>query len=101
MAATLLDSTDVDHDWVAGDTVVASFGADNVLQRLEAAGHGRTRYRVFDGIGPARVLKGINYSRGDRIVARFTLDALERVDVSGHADGVYLEASAADSGAAR
>ena len=92
LAVTALDSLDTERDWVAGDTVLAIFADDHTLARLEAAVGASTRYRVFEGIGAARILRGINYARGDRILARFAEDQLERVDVSGNADGVYLEA---------
>jgi hypothetical protein len=92
VALTALDSVDTDRDWVAGDTVIATFASDNTLERLEASVGATTRYRIFEGIGAARELKGINYARGDRIIARFAEDQLERVDVSGNTDGVYLEA---------
>ena len=92
LAMTALDSLDTERDWVAGDTVIATFGSGDTMELLEASGAARTRYRIFEGVGPDRVLRGINYSRGDRITARFADDRLFRVDVAGDTDGVYLEA---------
>jgi hypothetical protein len=42
--------------------------------------------------GRADGLPDLSYSRGDRILARFADERLLRVDVTGNADGVYLEA---------
>ncbi|MEX0690232.1 MAG: hypothetical protein WD934_09160 [Gemmatimonadales bacterium] len=92
LAQTALDSLDNERDWVAGDTVVATFSVTNTMERLEAMGQGRTRYRIYEGSSAARVLRGINYSRGDRIIAHFAADVLHRVEVVGNADGVFLEA---------
>lgn len=89
------DSTDQESDWVAGDTVVALFvpGADDarVIERIEALGDARTRYRIYEADGAT--LAGINYSRGARIVARFRNEELDEVHVWGQTDGVYLEAA--------
>jgi hypothetical protein len=94
-AASRQDSLDTDEDWVAGDTVMALFAEGPagrpVLASVEAIGAARVRYRVYpqgDRTAPADV----SYSRGQRIMARFAEDRLHRVDISGAADGVYLEA---------
>lgn len=117
-ATSQQDSTDTDADWMAGDTVVAQFGAaadgHRSLDRLVATGNARARYRVFaegEVPGPGVKPAGINYSRGVRIVARFLGDQVKTVDVAGKADGVYLErqpakaapkdSTAADSSAAK
>ncbi|HKI95148.1 MAG TPA: hypothetical protein VJ992_07640 [Gemmatimonadales bacterium] len=96
------DSTDADPDWVVGDTVIARFdstgGGRRGLVGLAALGKAGARYRVYEADQPTK-LAGIDYSRGDRITAHFTGAAIERVDVAGNADGVYLQvpATTADS----
>lgn len=89
------DSLDQESDWVAGDTVIAVFAPDTadarVIERLEALGDARTRYRIYEEDG--RTLAGINYSRGTRILARFRSEELDVVHVWGQTDGVYLEAA--------
>jgi len=97
MARSLLDSLDADADWIAGDTVVASFaapaGAEGAAQLngILAVGRARARYRVFPEAAPEGP-PDLSYSRGDRITARFADSRLVRVDVVGATDGVYLEA---------
>jgi hypothetical protein len=93
LARSRRDTTDTEPDWVAGDTVTATFGATaagpRALSAVRAAGNARALYRVYP-LGAAT--PDLSYSRGDRIVARFAGDRLQRVDVAGNADGVYLEA---------
>jgi hypothetical protein len=93
--AAALDSLSGERDWMAGDTLVARFDSTESGQRvliyLEARLNARALYLVYDadrpGVPPAR-----SYSRGERIRARFdVLGELERVDVVGGADGLYLE----------
>ncbi len=93
--AAALDSLSGEHDWMAGDTLIARFDSTETGQRvlvyLEARLNARALYLVYDtdrpGAPPAR-----SYSRGERITARFgVLGELERVDVIGGADGLYLE----------
>jgi hypothetical protein len=95
VARSLLDSLDADADWIAGDTVMATFGrtADSVstLDGIVAVGHARARYRVFPETAPEGP-PDLSYSRGDRITARFAANRLVRVDIVGATDGVYLEA---------
>jgi hypothetical protein len=87
------DSLDADPDWVAGDTVTATFadGADGgrALAAILAVGSARARYRVFP---EGAEEPDLSYSRGDRITARFANAQLVRVDIAGATDGVYLEA---------
>jgi hypothetical protein len=87
------DSTVLEPDWVAGDTVVARFDdaedGRRSLRALEAQGSARAFYRVYEEDGVT--VAGINYSRGRRIVASFLPDGIDRVDVIGGGDGVYLE----------
>lgn len=95
-SASSTDSVAVDPpepDWVAGDTLVARFdttvSGSRVLRTLEAQGKAQAFYRVYEEDGTT--LAGINYSRGQRIVAVFRDDGIEKVHVIGGSDGVYLE----------
>jgi hypothetical protein len=87
------DSLDTDPDWVAGDSVVASFAPDSsgtsTLAAIIAIGAARARYRVYP---EGAQEPDLSYSRGNRIVARFANEQLVRVDIAGATDGVYLEA---------
>jgi hypothetical protein len=87
------DSLDTDPDWVAGDSVIASFAPDSAgrsaLAAIIAIGTARARYRVYP---EGATEPDLSYSRGDRIVARFANEQLLRVDITGATDGVYLEA---------
>ncbi|MBI4421249.1 MAG: hypothetical protein HY560_10515 [Gemmatimonadetes bacterium] len=88
------DSLETDVDWMAGDTVVARFdtlaNGVRILSRITARGNARAFYRVPDPDRPGAP-PGITYSRGTRIAAKFTPLGLDRVDVVGAGDGVYLE----------
>jgi hypothetical protein len=94
------DSLTRERDWMAGDTVVASFtpwdsaGIPRTrLDRLEASGAARSYYRVAESRVPGG-LPSINYSRGERIGIQMKpagLKGVERVDIHGQVDGVYLE----------
>jgi hypothetical protein len=94
LASTAADSIDLEPDWMAGDTVVAHFGISDsggrTLTELIASGNARAFYRIRDAADSA-VAAAINYSRGLKIIALFKNDAVDRVDVIGQADGVYLE----------
>jgi hypothetical protein len=100
-----IDSATAERDWLTGDTVRAAFAqrdsagkARPVLQRMDAIGHGRAFHqaRPKDGGAPS-----LDYVRGDTIVITMQPpradgpgsggDAVERVDVHGHVDGVQLE----------
>ncbi|MSR07489.1 MAG: hypothetical protein EXR93_10550 [Gemmatimonadetes bacterium] len=95
-ATSRSDSARVDADWMSGDTLVARFDSTlfsrSTLSRLTATGAARAYYHVPDPKRPGS--PGITYSRGTEIAARFTPFGLERVDVVGDGDGVYLEAGA-------
>jgi hypothetical protein len=92
-ATSRSDSTRRDPDWMAGDTLVARFDStafsNSSLSRLTAIGTARAYYQVADPDRPGT--PGISYSRGAQIAARFTPMGLDRVDVVGNGDGVYLE----------
>lgn len=99
-ATSLADTTRGQPDWMSGDTLVAQFDSTaasaSTLSRMTATGNARAYYQVADPARPGP--SGITYSRGKRIVARFTPVGLERVDVTGAGDGVYLEPAAAVAG---
>jgi hypothetical protein len=93
------DSATGERDWLAGDTVIASFAAvdsagttRSVVNQIEAQGNARSYYRVADRRrgGPP----SINYSRGDRITVKMKTAgdrSVDRVDIRGRADGIHLE----------
>ena len=88
------DTTLLGNDWIAGDTVIARFDitedGNRYLRELEALGSAQAFYRVYDSAKPEGP-PALNYSRGDRIVASFGPEGVERVDVMGGADGIHLE----------
>jgi hypothetical protein len=93
-ATARTDSAGLEPDWVGGDSLVARFGDggegdSRMLRTLEARGNARAFYRVYDANTGA--LAGINYSRGLKIVATFGTGGVDRVDIIGGGDGVYLE----------
>lgn len=93
LATAARDSLDGQPDWVAGDSLTARFdttgAGERILTHLEARGRALTYYRVFEADGIT--LAGINYSRGQHIVAAFGERGVQRVRVLGEGDGVYLE----------
>jgi hypothetical protein len=93
LARSRRDSTDTSPDWVAGDTVTAKFaaapGGGRELAEILSLGAARALYRVYP---EGATTPDLSYSRGDRILARFTAARLDRVTVTGQADGAYLEA---------
>lgn len=88
-----------DLDWIAGDTLVARFvpvasdtggRAKSELQEIIARGSARSLAHLTeagDSAGPP----DINYSRGTSIAVKLQGDRIDRVLVSGRADGVHLE----------
>ena len=93
-ATSRTDSTSAEVDWIAGDSVVARFDSTSTggrtLRELRANGNARAFYQIYDQEDPDAP-PGFNYSRGLRIVALFEEETLQRVDVVGEADGIYLE----------
>ncbi len=93
-AASKTDSLQLEADWMDGDTLVARFDTTalgaRILSRLTARGNARAYYHVPDADHPKNT-PGVSYSRGKQIAARFTLVGLDRVDVIGQSDGIYLE----------
>jgi hypothetical protein len=81
-------------DWISGDTVVARFDSTETgartLTELIARGNAKAFYKIFDE-ADSTAAPAFNYSRGLTIIALFTNETVERVDVIGQADGVYLE----------
>jgi hypothetical protein len=88
------DSLSGEADWMAGDTLVVRFDStesgDRTISELLAAGHAQAFYRIPDE-ADSTAAPAFNYSRGLRIIAKFTDEEIDRVDVIGEADGVYLE----------
>jgi hypothetical protein len=94
------DSLSRERDWMSGDTVVASFATwdsagsqRTALERLEATGQARSYYRVAEAKLPGG-LPSINYSRGERITVQMKpagQRGVDRVNIRGQVDGVYLE----------
>jgi len=93
-ATARTDSTSTEVDWIAGDSVVARFDSTDTgvrtLTELHANGNARAFYQIYDSEDP-EAPPGFNYSRGLMIIARFEEETLQRVDVTGQADGIYLE----------
>ncbi len=93
-ATARADSASTEVDWMAGDTVTAHFDSTvagaRTLSELRAAGNARAFYQIYDEEEPDAP-PSYNYSRGLRIVAVFDEETLQRVDVIGEADGIYLE----------
>ena len=93
-ATAKTDSVSGEADWMAGDTLIVRFDStetgSRTISQLIAAGNARAFYRIFDEADSAAA-PALNYSRGERIVARFKDEAVDVVDVIGAADGVYLE----------
>jgi hypothetical protein len=94
------DST-VGHDWIDGDTIVATFD-----QVADTAGKSRSELRSLLASGHARSLMHLkkrgeipcwsrNYSRGRQIAVTMAEAEVEEVVVSGQADGAQLECLAA------
>jgi lipopolysaccharide export system protein LptA len=93
------DSTSgpAETDWIAGDTLVAHW-----VQAPDSAGHAKAQLQRLVSRGAARALThhydvkdpkqppAIDYSRGKQIAITMTGDRIDRVLVSGQADGVHL-----------
>ena len=87
-----------DLDWFSGDTRVAHFGpapdtagtTRTALEQISARGTARSLTHVYEtderSGDPA-----INYSRGTRIALVLKGDHVDRVTVTGRADGAHLE----------
>ena len=93
-ATAKTDSVSNEYDWMAGDTLIVRFDStetgERTLSELIAAGNAQAYYRIFDE-ADSTAAPAINYSRGLRIVALFKDDTVDKVEVMGAADGVYLE----------
>jgi len=99
LATSKKDSTaKADVNWIAGDTIVARWA-----QVTESAGPAKTKLRNLQAHGSARSFShlynerdstlgpSVNYSRGQVISIALLGDKIERVLVSGRADGLHLE----------
>ena len=105
VAYALPDTADVrtdERDWIAGDTLVATF--ETVPVPGDTAR--KTRMRGVVATGSARAFQqlaakdadpttpNLSYSRGRRITVRFEEGQVRQVDVLDQASGLYLEAAA-------
>jgi len=84
-------------DWIAGDTLTAHW-----VQAPDSTGHAKAQLQRLAARGAARALThhydvkdktqppAIDYSRGKQIAITMIGDKVERVLVSGQADGVHL-----------
>lgn len=91
-------TTAADVDWIAGDSLTATFaqvtdtaGRERTeIQRVISRGSARALTHIYDErrpeLGPA-----INYSRGRAIDIVIQSRRIDRVTVSGESDGVHLE----------
>ena len=87
----------------SADTVIARFdqteaaegeeegGGERYLSSLSANGNALALYRVFKLLEAPESRPDINYSRGLAILALFDPTGIQRVEVTGKADGVHLE----------
>jgi len=85
-------------NWIAGDTIVARWA-----QVTDSPGPAKTKLRSLQAHGSARSLShlynerdstlgpSIDYSRGQVITIALRGDKIERVLVTGRADGLHLE----------
>ena len=99
LATSKKDSTAKTHvNWIAGDTIVARWA-----QVTDSPGPAKTKLRSLQAHGSARSLShlynerdstlgpSIDYSRGQVITIALRGDKIERVLVTGRADGLHLE----------
>lgn len=89
---------DTDVNWLTGDSLTANFA-----QEADANGASQARLRLLVARGSARAFThlyderdsvaapSLNYSRGERIAIGLRGDRIDRVVVSGRADGLHLE----------
>lgn len=97
---TARDSLTGDPDWIAGDTVTATFVASDstddgapALERLVATSRARSFRQIRQPEEPTAP-PALNYVRGDVIIITMKLppfDGVDRVDVRGQVEGVQLE----------
>lgn len=101
---TQVDSASGERDWIAGDTVRASFAQRDSagkevtrLAQLESRAQAKSYYRAQEKAkeGAPRKLPSLNYARADRIVVVMREstedDGVERVDLFGNVDGIQLD----------
>jgi lipopolysaccharide export system protein LptA len=100
-----------ERDWMRGDSVIAEFDSAALgdttsrpqAKRIVARGNASSFYQLA-GAGTGKLLPNLNYVRGRIITVLFADKAVDRVDVTDQASGVYLEPSAgeaSESGATR
>ncbi len=103
-----VDSATRYRDWMAGDTVIATFAQrDSAGKARSALGavHALHQARSFHVAPSTRSGKppSLSYARGDSITVTMTRsgkEGVERVDVRGHADGVQMEPGTAPTASA-
>lgn len=101
---TEVDSASGERDWIAGDTVRATFAVRDSagssvtrLAQLESRASARSYYRAQEKpkAGGAAKPPSLNYARADRIVVVMREggeeDGVERVDLFGNVDGIQLD----------
>ncbi len=100
MLETAPDSVTGEPDWIAGDTVLATFasgdsaGGGTALERLEAHADARSFRQIWS---PGTGRPGLNYVVGEVIIITMKLppeEGVDRVDVHGQVQGVQLEPAA-------
>ncbi len=95
------DSAQGERDWLAGDSITASFaslilvggGTRAMLQRIEARSHAKSFYRL-PGTTNTGKQPSLSYNRADKIILIMQAgDSLkvQRVEMSGNVDGVQLQ----------
>jgi hypothetical protein len=99
---SLPDST-AGPDVITGDTLVARFAevtdsagsTTSELRHIVATGDARALMHLNEGSGVEQGCMSRNYSRGQRIDVALLGDRVDKVLVTGRADGVHLECLAA------
>ncbi len=110
-----IDLRTLDHDWIEGDTIVATFspvdpsfespeagggGGAYTLDQLVATGSARTLYRSppederpdsLEATVPDRDLWAISYLLADRILMNLVQGQVAQVDAEGSVSGLQLE----------
>lgn len=98
------DSVKGEQDWLAGDSIVATFasrtsptGPKSALQRIEARRDAKSFYRM-SGAGNPGGRPSVSYNRADRIVLTMQPGdsvKVDRVDMFGRVEGVQFQPLAA------
>jgi hypothetical protein len=96
-ASSKADSTWPENDWLAGDSLHATFAESDsagrrrsTLDDVIAFGTARAYYHTVNQQDSSGAM-GISYSRGDKINIAMQDGKVHTVDIVGKVDGVYLE----------